>query len=172
MTKRTLTLTIILGLGAALILLWLFDRSPIPTYAAGVLTVCPASSSTCDYATIQDAVDAAQDGDTIKISADTYGGLVTRTRPSCYGSTGILSQVLYISKTLVLLGGYAPGDWTTPDFDHPTVLDAQGEGRGIAIIGNVTVTIQGFQIMGGNAAGQGGIGRFDAGGGLYALQAT
>ena len=173
MSKRILTLTIILGLGAALALLWLFDLSPIPSYAAAVRTVCPSGPPMCDYATIQDAIDAAQAGDEIKVAAGTYSDLVTRPRPLGYGSTGILTQVLYISKTLTLRGGYAAGDWTTPDSAaHPTIINAQGQGRGIAIIGGIAVTIQGVQVTGGNATGQGGLGRSDAGGGIYALQAT
>lgn len=173
MAKRTLTLTIILGLGVTLVLLWWFDRSLLPTCAFGELTVCPSGPPTCDYATIQNAVDAAQTGDTIKVTAGTYNDLVARPRPSGYGSTGVLTQVLYISKTLTLLGGYAAGDWAAPDFEaHPTILDARGQGRGIAIIGDITVTIQGFQVTDGDATGQGGIGRLDAGGGIYVLQAT
>jgi hypothetical protein len=65
-----------------------------------------------------------------------------------------MTQVVYISKTVILRGGYS-SDLTVwnPDV-YPTTLDAQGQGRVLAIVGSsVAARVEGFIIMGGNGAG-------------------
>ena len=42
------------------------------TALGATYTVCPAGSPTCDYGPIQDAIDAAVDGDTIIVQDGTY----------------------------------------------------------------------------------------------------
>ena len=44
------------------------------THAASY-TVCPAGPPACDYSVIQNAVDAAGEGDVIKIAAGTYNDI-------------------------------------------------------------------------------------------------
>lgn len=73
--KRTMNVHIVLalGLGLTLALLWLLGMpAGLPAARAASFTVCPAGPPTYGYATIQAAVDAAADGDTIKIAQGVY----------------------------------------------------------------------------------------------------
>lgn len=103
------------------------------------LYVSPTDSA-CDgqfpcYSTIQDAVDAASDESTIKVAAGVYTGVQTRTH---------ITQVAYISKSLIIQGGYTTVDWNTSDPDaNPVTLDAEGLGRGLVISGPITATVEG-----------------------------
>ena len=51
-----------------------------PAFAKKALTVCAAGPPTCRYATIQDALGAASNGDDILIAAGTYDGGFTITK--------------------------------------------------------------------------------------------
>ena len=88
------------------------------------------------YTTIQAAVDAANEGDEIRVAAGTY------THSNSY-----YSCVVYISKTITLRGGYATDDWQT---SHPevniTLLDGQ-TGNGIVITAT-SATLDGFHVTG------------------------
>lgn len=130
----------------------------------GELRVCPTG---CAYASVQAAVDAARDGDTVKIAAGTYTGT---------NNYGGLSQLVYISKTLTLQGGFSHDDWTVarPGANHST-LDAQGQGRVVYITGAIQPVIEGLRITGGEAEGLGtvpGEALWDGGGGVFVLTAT
>jgi len=121
------------------------------------------------YATIQEAVDTAESFDTIKVAAGTYSDLHVFPRDD-FATTGVVTQVVYLTKSLTLQGGYSPLDWETSDPQaNPTLLDAQGKGRVIYITGDINPRIQGFTITGGDASGLGGegMGGGDAGGGIY-----
>ncbi len=142
------------------------EKTKVSLRRAAVTTVC---TSGCDYDTIQGAVDAANDREVIKVAAGTYADLGVR-----FGST----QVVYIDKSITLQGGYTLTDWSTAyPITQPTILDAQGRGRVIYITGNISPTLVGLRITGGNAVGLGGILdsgglALDAGGGIYAISAT
>jgi hypothetical protein len=123
--------------------------------------------------TVQYAADKALPGDEIRVAAGTYTGT------NDYGG---LSQLVYLTKTLTIRGGYSTTDWTAPDpAANPTTLDAEGEGRVMLISPTITVHLEGMRFVGGDATGLGGgptaaLGGEppfkDAGGGLYILTAT
>jgi hypothetical protein len=52
------------------------------------------------------------------------------------------------------------------------VLDAQGQGRVLFIAGEISPTIEGLRLTGGNASGLGGFAGLNAGGGVYIITAT
>ncbi len=91
--------------------------------------------ATTNYSTfgglaVQQAIDAASPGATIKIAGDCFGAFVR---------VG-LTQTAYISKPLTLIGGYTTSDWTTSNpIANPTLLDGNSAGRVIYATTNLTV---------------------------------
>jgi hypothetical protein len=117
-----------------------------------------------DYTTVQAAVDASGDpGDVVKV-AGLCGGVEGRRG---------LTQTVLITKTLTLRGGYTLAFADPPDPEaNPTTLTAAGQGRVIAIVSEgepgIAPVIEGLRITGGDAAGQGGAGPDeDGGGGIF-----
>ena len=88
-------------------------------------------------------------------------------------TNGAISQVVYLTKTLTLQGGYTATNFTTPyPITQPTVLDALDSGRVIYITGDITPTINNLSLVGGNATTFGGASAGNAGGGLYVMTAS
>ncbi len=129
------------------------------------------------YASVQDCVDVASDGDLIKVATGTYTEVQGRLAPPEYDGPSIITQVVYISKSVIIRGGYttAFSDPNDPEA-NPTTLDAQGGGRVLFVSGEVSPTIEGLRLTGGDATGLGGyydyLGIHDVGGGMYVETAS
>ena len=110
------------------------------------------------YTDLQSAVNAASPGATIQTSGYCPG----------VSARGGLTQTLYVSKSLTIRGDLLP-DFTPPMSNTEmvrTVLDAQGSGRALVILGDselITVTLDGLRLTQGDAAGLG-YGEPDSGG--------
>ena len=185
MKCSTINIGVVLALGLVLTLalLWLLDGWPTLVTAASTGRPlsdatpthyvvpggtdsgdCSAPASACR--TIQYAVDRAGEGDEIRVAAGTYTDLNI-----AIVDWNIITQVVYIRKSITVQGGYTTTDWGVPDpVANPTVLDARGQGRVLYISGAISPTIKGLCITGGNAAGLGGGSlEEDAGGGVYVI---
>jgi uncharacterized repeat protein (TIGR01451 family) len=150
---------------------------------AGELYVSPtgtdAGDCTSPYSaclTVQYAVDSALEGCVIKVASGVYTHVHARLRRDVQ-ITGLVTQVVYISKTLTLQGGYTITNWAVADPEtNPTVLDAQGRGRVVYITGDISPTVEGFVLRGGDAYRLGGHrvspSTFDGGGGVYVITAA
>ena len=171
---RRIVFALSLGLGLALGLLWLLgSQNSVALADPGILYVAPGGDcggATPCYATVQAAVDAASTGDEIRVAAGAYTGVHTRTAPAGYDGSAVITQVVYISKSLIIRGGYTAAFADPPDPEaNQTSLDAQRRGRVMFITGDINPTIEGLRITGGDATGLGGgLGwNDDAGGGVY-----
>lgn len=164
-----LSLAVTIGLVAMvgmLTLLGALGDGPPAAQAQGDHTRYVAPEGNCNgaapcYTTVQAAVEAAASGDVIKVAAGTYTDIHVRDG---------ITQVVYISKTVTIRGGYTTADWDHSDPEaNPTTLDAQGLGRVLVITGTITPTVEGLRITGGDAEGLGGVpgSTSDAGGGVY-----
>jgi hypothetical protein len=192
---RALLVTLGLALGLIVAMVWLVGVPTSPAAQAmpgirpmseqddldaGVIRVATTGEDTPECGTEEDpcrtvqyAVDQALPGDEIRVAAGTYTEINSRDG---------LSQLVYLTKTLSIRGGYTTADWITPDPGaNPTTLDAEGAGRVMVISPTITVHLEGLRFVGGDATGLGGGPTIalggeppikDAGGGLYILTAT
>ena len=88
----------------------------VATTGSDVSNDCAVSGLPC--ATAQHAVDVATDGDEVRIVAGTYSDLSVRPRADVT-TTGVVTQIVYLSKTLTLRGGY-----TTTNVDNTAPADS------------------------------------------------
>lgn len=93
------------------------------------------------YTTAQTAVDNAATGSTVQVAG------------RCVSSAG-QQQTLLLSKNMTLHGGYTVTDWLNASYG-PTLLDANLQGRVIAVTGSAAVTLDSLYITGGLVSGDG-----------------
>jgi parallel beta-helix repeat protein len=173
--RRSSTLVLAAMLAATIgvfLLVWLLTGSPRPAQAdPGILCVAPGGTGcsapcgeTC-YASVQTAVDDAVTSDEIRVAEGDYTDVQVRSG---------VTQAVYMSKTLTIRGGYTTTNWTTSyPITQPTTLDAGSQGRVLYITGDISPTVEGLRITGGDGVGLGGsLSGNDAGGGVYIYQAT
>jgi parallel beta-helix repeat protein len=115
---------------------------------------CDSVANRCR--TVQRAIDVASPFDQIWVATGTY--------------TDAAGTVAVIEKTVTLLGGWDSGFTTREASAYPTTLDAQRNGRVVYINGEISPTVDGFTITGGNANSE----AIDAGcgGGIYSRNAS
>jgi hypothetical protein len=151
------------GLGLVILVLRLLAggppvlAAPVDRYVrAGGVDVggCTLPSAPC--ATVQYAVDVASDGDAIYVAQGIYSDI---------HFTGSYTQVVYLTKTVDIRGGFASDFGSWDPVLHPTVLDAGGQGRVFYITGDGSRVIEGFRIVNGDAEAGGG----GWGGGAFAV---
>ncbi len=122
-------------------------RTTTPTCFAQVNSTS-ATFSSANAQAVQQAVDAAPNGDLVKV-AGYCAGINSRTG---------LTQTVYLSKPLTLRGGYTNTNWTASyPFTQPTMLDAQSAGRVVVITGSAVVTMADLTVTNGKANEGGGI---------------
>ncbi len=147
-----LMLALLLGLSAGLGGLPVAHAEPVATTRYVALTGtdtgndCTVSGDPCR--TIQHAVDQPGDGDEIRVAGGIYTGVSTRA-----GET----QLVYITETVTIRGGYS-ADFTIWDPDaYATTLDAQGAGRVVFAKGPaISLTLETLRLTGGWSSGDGG----------------
>jgi fibronectin-binding autotransporter adhesin len=154
---RQILITLTLGLGLFLGLAWVLGGASSRVRAApgDVYCVTPGGGlypPICNqvFTTVQAAVDAAGGGEEIRVAASTYADIHQRDG---------ITQVVYISKTVAVRGGYTTtnGFAGPPDpVANPTTLDAGGQGRVVYITGTVPVTLEGLRLTNGSISGGGG----------------
>lgn len=137
-------------LGTAVLLACLFLLANESKAGGGTLCVVPPGEPTGPFAAcaavftqIQDAVDTAVGGEEIWVAAGVYTDI--HTVPP-YDWT---EQIVLVTKTLTIRGGYVAPFTQPPDFAaNPTVLDAQGQAR-VLFLFSPDVIIEGLHITGG-----------------------
>jgi hypothetical protein len=130
MKHKHLLIPFVLGLGLALGLVWLsaYAQGPDSYSTYHVAPSCTGVPAPC-YTSVQEAVDAADDvGDVIKVATGMYTGVSARPAPAGYveaPASGMITQVVYITKTVTVRGGYTTTFAEPPDPEaNPTTLDA------------------------------------------------
>lgn len=141
------TLKMAITMAMTVAVMWSAGRAQTTVHYVSATDPGCGGQSPC-YGSVQAAVNAAQPGDQIRVAAGLYAG----TTDAVVDGVPYTQHVL-ITKSLTLEGGYTETDWnTSAPSANPTVIDAQGHGRAITIVGNGTqaVIISGLTLTGGD----------------------
>ena len=152
-TVLSVPLALLMAIVLALVLLGaVAAQAPVTDrQAAAEWRVCKTGHSSCDFATIQGAINAAQDGDTIKVAGGVYDDVFEQPWEVGTYYPYTPTQVAFVSKTLTIRGGYAAGSWTQPNpAANPTTVDGKGQGRGIYILSMRDVTLENLRVINGH----------------------
>lgn len=104
------------------------------------------------YGVLQNAIDAADDGDTVQVSGTCRG-----VQPRLVGGQTI-SQTAIITGNVIIAGGYNSAFDNNPETDPvTTTLDAQGLGRTLVVTDSATVSLSRLTLTGGQATDGGGL---------------
>jgi hypothetical protein len=146
--KYILTFAIVSGLALTVGILVLLHPSRTAA-APSVRYVEPTGNcggaSPC-YSSIQSALDEAMPDDVIKVATGVYSGVHAYT-----DTNTLVTQALFINKSIILTGGYTITNWSSPDAAaYPVTLDAQNLGRVIYITGTIHVEMDGLRLINGN----------------------
>ncbi|MFN2271883.1 MAG: right-handed parallel beta-helix repeat-containing protein [Anaerolineae bacterium] len=191
MKTRRMTVALIVGLGLTMGLLLVLNSTavllvhaaPPPTYryvaTTGNDSLNDCKTSTFPCRTVQHAVNVAGINNVILVAKGIYDDLHTHSVPDGYfapPASGVITQVLYIDKTVAIRGGYTTAFKEPPDpSSNSTSLQVPAGqlGRVVVIAGDIHPTLYGFRIVNGDATGLGGgWGSRDAGGGVFIFTAT
>jgi uncharacterized repeat protein (TIGR01451 family) len=133
--------------------------APPPDLGADeIVCLARVNDDPTEYTSVQAAVDAASDGDVVKVAGTCRG---TQTRDGT-------AQVALVTQPLTIRGGYSSDFSTWDPATYPTTLDAQREGRVFRIQGDVhgttALTLESLRITRGYISGA-------SGGGIYSIYA-
>ena len=104
------------------------------------------------YGNIQVAVGDSSDGDKLHVAGTCAGVNVA------VDGGQVVSQTVFLTKSLTVQGGYTLTNWADPDPSvYTTTLDALGLGRVLYVADSITVTIDGLHLCGGTAADGGAV---------------
>jgi hypothetical protein len=160
-TQRLIIQMVIISLTLAAVVLGTLGNDTHPAMAqqsniivrvdgvSGVDTkVCGAESAPCK--SLQRAVNnvSQNSGATVLVAEGTYT-YASGVFSACEALANGKAVLCVYNKQIVLLGGYPHGNWTASDpQNHPTIIDGQGQRRGIYVFTDPSLYAGSFRLVG------------------------